>query len=109
MINFNNIEETKIENFRGGEGVFKANMFTDSDSKIMRVTLEKGSSIGVHKHESNCEIMYVISGEGSFYLDGEVEVLKSEECHYCPKGHTHWVKNTNEDPLVMFCVVAEVG
>ena len=64
IINFNDIENTKIEHFNGGEGFISARMFNDEKNRIMKGKLEPGCSIGLHKHEINSEILYVLKGKG---------------------------------------------
>ena len=108
MINFDKIPLTVIENFKGGDGEFKANMFLAEGIKIIRVILEKGCSIGMHTHDTSSEAMYVISGEGVCDFDGKTEIMRAGECHYCPKGSAHSVRNENNEPLVMFCIVQEL-
>ena len=108
MINFDKIPLTVIENFKGGEGEFKANMFLADGIKIMRVTLEKGCSIGKHTHDTSSETMYILSGEGVCELENGNEIMRAGEGHYCPKGGTHSVKNEKDEPLVMFCIVQEL-
>ena len=65
MINFSDIKATLMPNFKGGDGVTAAQMFVDDKNKIMRITLEPGSSIGMHCHDESCEIIYVLSGIGA--------------------------------------------
>ena len=108
MIDFNNIPLTVIEKFKGGEGEFKANMFLADGIKIMRVILDKGCSIGKHTHDTSSEVMYILSGEGVCELEDGNEMMMMGECHYCPQGGTHSVKNEKDEPLVMFCIVQEL-
>jgi quercetin dioxygenase-like cupin family protein len=71
------MERNTLPQFKGGEGDFLVKMFTDGAGKIMRGTLPPGCSIGYHKHEGNCEIIYILSGAGKCkYEDGE-ETLES--------------------------------
>lgn len=104
---FDEIEKTVIPNFKGGEKEFSTHMFTDSMCKIMRGTLEKGASIGLHTHETSSEMIFILEGEGTVLYDGETEILPKGSCHYCPKGHTHSLMNKNDAPLVFFAVVPE--
>ena len=41
MINFDLIEEIKLDNFKGGDGSVIAKIFTDNNNKIMKATLKK--------------------------------------------------------------------
>ena len=64
LIDFSDIEEKPLEHFKGGEGTFFARMFTDTKVKIMRGRLEHGASIGLHTHEGNSEIVFILEGKG---------------------------------------------
>ena len=71
VIDFENIKEERIMNFKGGQGELLTRNFQDGKSKIMLSCLRPGASSGLHKHEGNCEIVYVISGEATFHLYGK--------------------------------------
>ena len=103
-INFNETETQTLPHFKGGEGDFLVKMFTDG-AKIMRGTLEPGSTIGYHSHEGNCEIIYVLSGAGRCLYDGGEETLSTGDCHYCPDGHSHSLINNGVENLEFFAVV----
>ncbi|MBQ9745565.1 MAG: cupin domain-containing protein [Clostridia bacterium] len=104
-IDFKNMETQVLPYFKGGEGDFLVKMFTDGAGKIMRGTLEPGSTIGYHKHEGNCEIIYILSGAGKcLYEDGE-EMLAAGDCHYCPCGKSHSLINNGVENLEFFAVV----
>ncbi len=107
IIDFNDIKETVIKNFHGGDKEARAKMFSDENGKIMYGTLIPGASIGVHCHETNSEIVYVIQGEGKVLYDGVWEKVSAGTCHYCPKGHTHNFVNDGEEDLIIFSVVPE--
>ena len=84
-----------------------ARMYTDELTKIMRGTLEPGASIGMHTHETNSEMIYILSGNGKVLYDNGEESLSAGDCHYCPKGHAHSLMNDGEENLVFFAVVPE--
>lgn len=106
VINFDAIEQKQNPNFKGGEGLTCIRAFTDGMNKMMQVTLEPGATIGMHTHEGDCEIIYVISGKGTVRYDGGVEVVLPGQAHYCPKGHTHQLMNCEQaGELVVFAVV----
>ena len=88
-IDFDGMQTKELPNFKGGEKTFRADMFDDGDTKIMRGRLESGASIGLHTHEGNCEIIYILSGNGKVKYDDTEEKLSAGSCHYCPNGHSH--------------------
>ena len=66
-IDFEELPRTSNEHFKGGDGVTNIRAFNDEINRIMKVTLERGSSIGLHKHENNSEIVFIISGKTKTY------------------------------------------
>lgn len=106
-IDFNQVPETVIPHFRGGEKEAVLNKVEDPLAKVMRIRLVPGASIGMHTHETNSEMIYVISGVGTMVCDGETEILTPGTAHYCPKGHTHSFMNRGTEDLVFFAVVPE--
>jgi mannose-6-phosphate isomerase-like protein (cupin superfamily) len=106
IIDFSNIPEKKFDNFKGGDKHFINRAFDDDDNKIMFGVLEPGSSIGYHKHETNSETIFVISGEGHVLYDNGEEDVKAGQVHYCPMGHSHSLINKSESiKLEFFAVV----
>ncbi len=108
LIDFCKIKEEKIQNFKGGEGELDTRNFIDNDNKIMMSRLKPGASSGLHKHEGNCEIVYVVEGEATFIYDDKKEVVKAGQVHYCPDGHTHSMKNNTDKDLVYFAIVPQL-
>lgn len=106
-IDFSNIEETVLHNFRGGDGDTQARMVTDEHNRIMKGRLKSGCSIGVHTHDTSSEIIFVISGVGRCIVDGVEEILTKGTCHYCKKGQTHTLINDSEDDLVFYAVIPQ--
>ena len=105
LIDFVSIPMATIPNMKGGEKEFRVHTFTDAMCKIMRGTLIPGASIGLHTHESNYEVIYIVSGRGTMLCDGEKETLGPGDCTYCPQGHTHSLMNTGEEDLEFFAVL----
>lgn len=93
--------------FKGGKGNTFARMYVDGLGKIMRGRLEAGASIGMHKHETGSEIIYILSGNGKVLYDDTEEPLRAGDCHYCPKGHSHSLINNSAAELMFFAVVPE--
>lgn len=96
-----------MENFKGGEKHLLAHMFTDETNRIFKGTLIPGASIGFHRHETDCEVIYIIEGRGSVILENGSEQVETGQCHYCPKGCAHSLVNDSDSNLVFFAVVAK--
>lgn len=106
IIDFDAIQETVIPHFYGGEMDARAKAYADDSNRIMLSRLVPGASIGSHVHETNCEIMFVISGTGKAHFDGVEEILRPGVCHYCPMGHQHDMINDGDEDLLLYGVVS---
>ncbi len=105
--NLDDIEETVIPNFKGGEGRIRAHMAVDENNRIMHGILEPGCSIGIHTHEGSSEIVFATKGEVVVTYDGIEEKLSAGMVHYCPDGHTHGMKNIGTENFEMLAVVPQ--
>lgn len=107
LIDFEELPRTVNERFKGGEGKVNIRAFADDNARIMKVTIEPNSSIGLHKHEDNSEIVFIVSGRGRMVTDGAAEELRAGMCSYCPRGSEHTLINAGEDELVLFAVIPQ--
>ncbi|MBQ4105802.1 MAG: cupin domain-containing protein [Clostridia bacterium] len=107
LINSNDEKEMTIPCMNNGTGMMTAKMFVDNGGKIITCSIQKGGSIGTHKHETSDDINYVLSGEGKAICDGIEEILAAGSCHICKKGSEHTIFNTGHDDLVLLTVVVE--
>lgn len=107
VIDFSKIVQQEIEGFKGGKGILKTQNFTDDKCKIMFSELMPGASTGLHVHERNSEIIYILKGQATFHYDGNTEKVSEGQVHYCPMGHQHYMMNETKLPLVYFAIVPE--
>ncbi len=106
---FDSMEDTILHEFNGGNGDIIAKMYTDGSNRLMRATLDIGCSIGEHTHSTNCESIYVLQGAVKVTIDGEEEIIKAGEVHFCKKGSTHKIEQYGDEKTIMFCSVPAVG
>lgn len=52
-----------------------------------------------HVHDKEEEILYVLSGVGQMYFDGQPEPLKPGTCMYVPAKVVHSINNTGPEVL----------
>ena len=107
QISFDQIPVETVPHMRGGEKEVFLQKFTHGPMKVLRGVLPPGATIGLHPHETNSEVIYILSGTGQVLCDGVYEPLGPGACHYCPKGHAHSLQNTGPLPLEFFAVVPE--
>lgn len=107
IIDFDKIKEAHIDGFKGGKGSLDTRNFVDDKVKIMYSTLRPGAATGLHTHEGNSEVVFVISGIATFHYDDRIEEARSGQVHYCPMGHSHFMENNTDHDLVYLAVVPE--
>lgn len=105
---------TVLPNFKGGDKEFAANMFFDGTNRIFKGRLVPGATIGMHTHEDSCEVIFILEGRGTIVEkspeseDGILSSVKEGDCVYCPKGHTHSLRNTSDEgDLVFYAAVPQ--
>lgn len=107
IIDFDSIAEDLQTNFKGGEGDVAFRIFKDDLNKIMRVRMTPHSSVGLHSHETDSEIIMVLKGSGKIVFDGQELPIREGLVHYCPKGHSHTIINDTDQELHLCCVVPQ--
>lgn len=87
-------------------------MFFDGTNRIFKGRLVPGATIGMHTHDDSCEVIFILEGNGTIVemqpgCDQETaSAVSAGDCLYCPKGHTHSLRNTSEEgDLVFYAVV----
>lgn len=108
VIDFEKIAEAHLEGFKGGQGKLDTRNYVDDKVKIMYSTLRPGASTGLHTHEGNCEIIYVVSGTATFHYDDTVEEVRQGQVHYCPMNHAHYMENLTDHDLVYLAIVLSI-
>ena len=109
VINFEKLEEAAVPHMRGGEGELIRRIFVNEDTRIMRGRLTPGSTIGLHTHETDSEMIFILSGAGKVLCDGEYEPLSAGSVHYCPKGHAHSLINDGDEDLEILAMIPNHG
>ena len=109
ILDFDKSAAQVVPHFKGGEGEAIVRKFDDPRmGAVVRLTLPVGSSIGLHTHTGNCEVIYILSGSGQCIDDDTQYPVAAGMCHYCPEGHTHSIVNTGDTPLELLGVLPHV-
>lgn len=93
--------------FKDGEKELLAKMYYDGKIRIMEGVLVPGASIGLHTHEMNAEVIFVIEGNLVAIMSNEEEYLTSGDVHYCPKGFSHTLINKSNTNALFKAVIFE--
>lgn len=105
IIDFNKIEKEEKMNFRDGEGVTIFYPYRDETNKIFKIILNPGCSIGVHSHDFDQEIMFLLEGKLEVIDDNKTIIMNEHEINYCKKSHSHGIKNIGTKPATLICSV----
>ena len=97
---------------RGGKGsmeiirlVHPEETFTKHLQTLARVTLEPGSSIGLHPHDNTEEIYYILKGRALFLDNGTEKILEQGDATVTGGGETHSIEALGPEPLEFIGVV----
>lgn len=67
--------------------------------------LEPGKEVEFHVHQGECELYYILSGEG-VYNDNGKEVVITPGCStFTPSGEGHGIKNTGKEKLIFLALI----
>ena len=105
------IQGDVVTNLRGGIGDITRFVFlTEQEARgagrlFAKMVIEPGNSIGAHKHEDEMEVFYILKGKALVLDDGAEVILEAGDCHICPDGHTHSIKNTGQDYLEFIAII----
>jgi len=99
------------QQMRGGKGnvevtqVFMQNEIKGKARLIARITLDPGSSIGMHEHDAEEELYYILSGKGIVNDNGEVREVSAGDAVMTGNGASHSIENREEVPLLLLAVI----
>ncbi len=70
-----------------------------------QISVEPGHSIGLHDHQKERELFYIINGQGVYNDNGtEVTVGVGDVC-ICDSGETHCIENKGTELLQMVALI----
>ncbi|WHH61035.1 cupin domain-containing protein [Petroclostridium sp. X23] len=99
------------EEMRGGKGTVELlHIFQQDELKgkcriFAKITMNPGCSIGLHPHENEEEVYYILSGTGTVNDNGNIKEVKVGDAVLTGGGAQHSIENTGDQPLVLMAVV----
>jgi len=108
-----NVEAVTMRNSHGGEGeclvrTLMTAEFSSSLAYIREIDLEPGASIGMHKHEDDEEIYYIVAGHGTMLVDGEKQPVSAGDVVLTKSGSSHGLINDSRQKLKFFVACAKI-
>ena len=106
----NEMKSEDKERMRDGEGTTRLLYLLDAASEknarmFAEVTLNPNCSIGYHRHDSETEYYFILSGTGTVNDDGKEVQVKQGDSVITGNGASHGIKNTGSVPLVFHAVI----
>jgi mannose-6-phosphate isomerase-like protein (cupin superfamily) len=110
------LEKAVVDKPRGGPGqmecLYAFQMGKAPEDSAYQVvafqTLTPGSGLGYHQHENNEELYVILSGQGTFIDNGNVEKLVGPgDMTLTLKGESHGLTNTGNEPLRFLAAIAK--
>lgn len=106
----NEMKIEEKEQLRGGQGATRFVHLVDGSTQknvrmLAETTLDPGCSIGYHKHDSETEYYFILSGTGTVNDDGKEVSVKQGDSVVTGNGASHSIKNTGSVPLVFHAVI----
>jgi len=110
IIHRNEMKTEDKEKMRNGEGSTHLTYLLDGSTQknarlFAEITLDQGCSIGYHRHDSETEYFFILSGTGSVNDDGKEVEVKPGDSIITGNGSSHSIKNTGSVPLVFHAVI----
>lgn len=68
-------------------------------------TIEPGRTIGLHCHDTNAEVYYVLEGEMVVVQDGEPHLVQAGDVVFTADGQSHSVENQSDKPVKMLAII----
>jgi len=81
--------------------VFVTGNDTDSVS-VCQLIIEPGIAIPVHTHAPQVDSIFIVSGQGEGYVNGDWRKLVPGNYLFVPAETEHGIRNTGSEPLVLF-------
>lgn len=78
---------------------FRKVLANSKHTQIVLMNINPGEDIGKEVHTDNDQVLYLVSGQGTVYLDGEEFEYNAGDCVLVPAGKEHNFTTTGEEPM----------
>lgn len=101
-------QEAEIEELPGKTHFWycKPGLIRDTNLMFVRAKLPPGEAHSFHYHPHMEEILYILSGEATQYVEREGKGMRSGDSIYLPAGLVHATYNLSTQPLEFIAVLA---
>lgn len=105
------IKERVVHGLFGGNGdaricdIASGDMMHAKNRCFITIRLGQGDSLGVHRHEHESEIYFIMQGCGLYTDNGNEYEIKTGEAVICLDGDEHGICNKEKEELVFIALV----
>ena len=102
---------TIIDHANGGKGriilehIAGPETLRENARLFVKATLEKGCSMGVHKHKGDREIYHILSGKALYTDNDKTYEMNPGDSACCENGNSHGIENIGEENLVFIGLI----
>jgi mannose-6-phosphate isomerase-like protein (cupin superfamily) len=89
-----NLEQTAKDN-----QTFRTVLATSEHTQVVVMNVNPGEDIGKEIHTKEDQVLYLISGNGTVYLDGVETEFNPGDCVLVPAGTEHNFTTTGDEPM----------
>ena len=99
------------QEFRGGKGSVTLEHFMNQQMAngagrlFAKSILPPGASVGIHKHEGDCEVYYILEGKAKVHDNGTDVEVGAGDLNFCPDGSSHGIENIGTTDLVYIAII----
>lgn len=100
-----------VTGLRGGVGELYQQFVLEKDETGGRTdlfcifTIEPNRTIGLHTHDTNAEVYYILEGEIEVNQNGNLHTVKEGGVVFTADGESHSVANHTDKPAKMLAVI----
>jgi mannose-6-phosphate isomerase-like protein (cupin superfamily) len=89
-----NLEQTAIENTN-----FRTVIANSKHTQVVVMNIKPGEDIGKETHTDNDQVLYLVSGKGTVYLNGVESDYNPGDCVLVPAGTEHNFTTVGDEPM----------
>jgi mannose-6-phosphate isomerase-like protein (cupin superfamily) len=83
---------------------FRRVLYTGARTQLVAMQLPVGTDIGKETHANVEQVFVVVSGSGRAEINGASRPLAPGDLLVAPKGATHDIVNTGQEPLALYTI-----
>lgn len=78
---------------------FRTVLATSKHTQVVVMDVKPGEDIGKEIHPNEDQVLYLISGRGTVYMDGKEMDFNKGDCVLVPAGTEHNFTTTGDEPM----------